>query len=126
MLSKRGEVDNKFETHVSHTLVQRGVFHQRHAEDASVMHPRAGGRANPSGAEPPPHQQSINIMVNIRGDPELLWGDPVGSAGDPRGIRMPLKGILAQKLLHMTHFLHTIRGIRVRPVTLIIILIRVN
>ena len=54
LLSKRGEVDNKFETYVSHTLVQRGVFHKRHAEDASVMHPRAGGRAYPSGAEPPP------------------------------------------------------------------------
>ena len=49
-----------------------------------------------------------------------------GCAGDPRGIRMPLKGILGQKLLYMTHFLHTTKGIRVRAVTLIIILKKVN
>ena len=70
LLSKRGEVDNKFETYVSHTLVQRGVFHQRRADDA--------------------YQQHTNIMVNIRGIQNFLWGIRWGSAGDPRGIRMPL------------------------------------
>ena len=72
------------------------------------------------------YKQNIQIMVNIRGIRNAFGGIRLGSAGDPGGIRMPLKGILAQHPFPMTHVLHNVRGIQVRPVTLIIILMRVN
>ena len=66
----------------------------------------------------PPLQKDIQIMVNVRGIRNGFGGIRLGSAGDPGGIRMPLKGILAQTLLPMTHVLHNIKGIQLRPVTL--------